>query len=262
MKWQIGLAALVLALTGCGGDDDEEPAAGPGAAESALPTPEGTSSDRSFDEAAASEAARGALLTISDFPSGWSTSEPDPETPEDEQFGAQLETCLGVPAGLLGDDREGSVSEDSLDFNSPDDIITVGSSVAIAQPGAMAEFFDVISGDKLAPCLAETMDSAVRAELEKNEDAALEDVTFDEAQVGQLSLPTFGDESVPLRATLSVSAAGLSFDVIIDLLFIRDGNNGAFLTFEGAGSAVPAELEEKYAGIVESRLAELADRSA
>src|SRR4051794_21698446 len=155
-----GTAALALLMGGCA--DDSDPTDARGSSETSGPFNAGaspsTSSDSFFDKAAASSAAKSALLVIGDFPAGWASTTPEADEEGDQAFQEKFTDCLKAPDDLFSDNSPGSTSEDSLDFNSPDENTTISSSVSIAVPGKMRQFFELIKGDTVNPCLAQVLD--------------------------------------------------------------------------------------------------------
>ncbi|MBA3745068.1 hypothetical protein [Sporichthya sp.] len=254
MFGRIGVVALALMLGGCADGDDDSDAAlpvEPGATSSGK-----AASDSSFDKDAARALAKSALFVIGDFPAGWGATPADPDTEDGEELQKQLSECLDAPSNLFGEGADG-VSEDSSDFNSPDEATTVSSSVSVAAPGRMRQFFDVMKGENVSGCLSEAMNAAVQAELKKSKDETTKDMTFEKPKVGQLSFPTLGDETVPLRVSMTASYAAFSFDFYLDLIYIRSGDNGVSVTFEGTDRPVSIETEQQYAEIAAERLAGL-----
>lgn len=256
MRRQAAAIVLALVLAGCANNGDDTDSSSPPGESQATTPDRSIPSSSNFDTTAAKAAAKSALLVIGDFPAGWGATPADPDTPESEELQNKLSECLKAPSNLFGDGSDG-VSEDSPDFNSPDEDTTVGSSVSVAAPGKMRQFFDIMKGENVSGCLAEVMNSAVQAELEKSDDETLKDVKFEKPKVGQLSFPNLGDETVPFRVSMTASYAALSFDFYLDLIYIRSGDNGVSVSFEGTGRPVDIKIEQQYAELAAERLAKL-----
>ncbi len=165
MFWRVGAVALALMLGGCADGEDDSGGASP--VEPGATSSSKAASDSSFDKDAARALAKSALFVIGDFPAGWGATPADPDTSEGEELQKQLSECLDAPSNLFGKGSDG-VSEDSSDFNSPDENTTVSSSVSVAAPGRMRQFFDVMKGENVSGCLSEAMNAAVQAELKKS----------------------------------------------------------------------------------------------
>lgn len=254
-------ALLALMMAGCGGGEKADAAAPAGQSGSSTTTDAASPSTSSFDIAAAKSKAKSANLVIGDFPAGWAAAPREADDEDDAKVGKQFADCLNVPVALFdGKDDADSVSVDSPDFNSPDKETTISSSVAIASSGRMTEYFNIMKGENVSACLNATMDAAMKAAL-KEEDMP-DGVKFDTPKVGQLSFPTYGDESVPFRVSMSASYMGLNFDFFLDMLYIRAGDSGVFLTFEGTDKPVSIETEQQYAQLVADRLASLSSATS
>lgn len=245
-----GLAAaillpLVVAACGGGGGSASHPA-------SASPT----SSGPPFPKAAAQAAARAALLTISDFPSGWSTSKNDSQSNDssDKKFQQQLADCLHAPPGLLGHDEANSADADSPDFDSPDGDTTISESVSISQSHRVEQLFSILEQDNATDCFATTVNAVLKKELAKSNDPNVKQATLGTAQVGRLSTGHYGDDTVGMRTTVPVEVKGLTLKVYLDLLFIRHANAVADLDFESEGTPIDPSTTDRYARLAAEKL--------
>lgn len=248
-----GLAAAILVplvVAGCGGGKSSA---------SHSPTASPTSSEPSIPKAAASTAATQALLTINDFPSGWSTSKDDPDSNDssDKKFDTQLADCLHAPVGLLHSGGTDSVDADSPDFNSPDGNTTISESISIAQSSRVKQLFSVLHQDNAVSCVSTTVNAYVKEELAKSNDPDVKQAKFGQIEVGQLSTGHYGDDTVGMRATLPIEVQNLTLHVYLDLLFLRHANAAAFLTFESEGTPVAATDTSKYAQLATEKLSRI-----
>jgi hypothetical protein len=240
------LVAALLTISGCGGSNG-----GPSSTQPQL-TPTGSP----FPRAAAQRAAREALLTISDFPSGWSANRDKSDDADNEKFSQQLSTCLHAPAGLLGHESSEAVSEDSPSFDPPDGGDTsINETVAISRLTRVQQLLRVLQQSNATDCLASTLNSFIKTQVAKSDDPDVRAATIGDVEVGQVSFPTYGDESVPMRATIPVSGNGLTIKVYVDVLFVRHQNAVIIMTFEASGSPVDAEVEQKFAKVAADKLA-------
>jgi hypothetical protein len=239
---------LPLVVAGCSGG-------GAGSSASSSAPSARTSSGPPFPKAAAQAAAQQALLTISDFPAGWSTSKDDSaDDNSDKRFDQQLADCLHAPAGLLHSGGAQSADADSPDFDSPDGDTTISESVSVAQSDRVDQLFTVLKQDNATDCISTTVNAYLKDQLAKTDDPDVKDATIGHVEVGQLSAGHYGDDTVAMRATLPVSAKGLTLKVYLDLLFIRHANSSAFLTFVNEGTPVDPATTDKYAQLATDKL--------
>ena len=241
--------AALLAGSACSSDEDAPTPAPSAGAVTSSPTP----SSLPFDRAAAEIAAKAGLLTLADFPSGW-TAAPTEDDDDGDEFAEAMQDCLGTDSAFFTDDPADSVSQDSLEFSSPDEALTISNSVIVAREDRLTEFFDVLAVDKLPVCLARVIDEVVAPQVLAEQDPGGTQITFSPARVTRISFPTLGDQTVPLRAKLTAAAEGLAFDVFLDLVFIRTGNAATSVTFEAAGLAMPSDIAERYARLAAERI--------
>lgn len=250
-----GLAAAVLLplviATGCGGSSSS--GGGP-ASQSGSATP--TSSGPAFPKAAASSAARSALLTISDFPSGWSTSKDDSASNDssDKKFQQELADCLHAPAGLLGHDEANSADADSPDFDSPDGNTTISESVSVSQSDRVDQLFSILKQDNATDCFSTTVNAYLKEEFAKTDDPDVKQATLGNIEVGRLSTGHYGDDTFGMRTTVPVEVKGLTLKVYLDLLFIRHANAVASLDFESEGTPIDTSTTDRYARLATEKL--------
>lgn len=241
---------LPLIVAGCGGGGS----ASSGASSSGSSDTH-TSSGPPFPKAAAQTAAQQALLTISDFPSGWSTSKDGSgNDSSDKKFDQKLADCLHAPAGLLGQGGANSADADSPDFDSPDGDTTISETVSVAQADRVDQLFTVLKQNNATECLSTTFNDYLKQELAKTNDPEVKQATIGQIQVGQLSTGHYGDDTVAMRATLPVTAKGLTVNVYLDLLFVQHDNAVASLTFESEGTPVDSPTTDKYAQLATDKL--------
>jgi hypothetical protein len=251
-----GLAVAILlpvVVAGCGGGSSK------GGLASHSPNASATSSKPSIPKAAASAAATQALLTISDFPTGWSTSKDDSDSNDssDKKFDKQLADCLHAPVGLLDSGGTDSVDADSPDFDSPDGNTTISESISIADSSRVNQLFSVLHQDNAVSCVSTTVNAYVKEELAKSDDPDVKQAKFGDVEVGQLSTGHYGDDTVGMRANLPIQVQGLTLHVYLDLLFVRHANTAAFLTFESEGTPVASADTDKYAQLATDKLSRI-----
>lgn len=246
------VVVTLFVLTGCGGSGSGGTETSPGANDS---TPSGPP----FPLAAAQQAARQALLSIGDFPSGWSTSKDKSNDDNSKKFVQQLSSCLHAPRGLLGRGHTDAASEDSPDFDSPDGgDTTVSETVSVSRLVKVQQLLRVLQQTNATDCFASALNVYIKTQVANSSDPDVRAATVGDVQVGQVSFPTYGEESVPMRASIPVSANGFSTKVYVDLLFVRHANAVAILSFEATGTPVDADTEQKYAKIAADKLSSVA----
>ncbi len=234
------VVAGVTGVAGCGGSGS---AAGASAKA-------GADTRSSAQLAADRKLARGALLTLSDFPEGWE-AKPSDDAEGSDKFADELADCLDVPAALLGGDDDDSV--DSPDFESPDNK-QVSNSVAVAPTTDLAaQVFDILQQPNATRCFGRALDDELRYSMEHDQDAP-NNLELGKVSMGELNLPRYADESVAFRATVPVSAEGINVDVYVDLVFMRHGRVASFVSFLDLLSPFPLDQAKHYAGLAAERL--------
>lgn len=270
MRTAVGLTfAIGLALSACGssGGDAETSSSATNAEPedvdiSSLSTdpttsePSPSSDAPATSESSASEqdldadlvAAQAAVLTLADFPSGWSelATSDDASDAQDELNRARAECFGGSSEGLL----EGDARAETDEFVSPDEVTVSQVVLVTASDDEAVALFEGFVEPEVPTCLAEVYNDQID-NLLADAPAGTE---VGEITVGALNVTPVGDEATALRVTVPVSADGLSVEVVLDLVLTRSGRTLSGLSFESTFAPVPIELLEEYSGLAASRL--------
>jgi hypothetical protein len=227
-------AVVLLAAPACGGngggDDGDDTAAG-----SAI-VPE------------AQERAESIVLKLADFPDGWRAS-----APEDEGGQEEFNKCMGVDLSELtkiGD-------ADSQDFAMGES--TQAQSTAVIYESdqqaedAISEAAAGMSGSAAEDCFQDVVEEALKDE---------KGFKLGEVDVGELSFtPPDVDEAkawqivIPVEIT-SGAAEGLSPDVYIELVALREGDTVASVRTQDVLTEFDSELRNQLVQTVADRMSE------
>ncbi len=244
--------AATLLIAACGSDSDDTGAgAGPATEENTVAettpdttvettpsTTEPTVDDTTTTEAPAQDAAAdtaaaaAALLTLADFPEGW-TEAPSAGTTE---IADRLAECLGVDSLTSN-----AASAASADFSSPDGALVVSQSIGVTPTEQDARF--VLAGltnPDVPECLA-----AAYNELG-------EGTTLGEATASRLAVGAAGDATQAIRVEFP-TADGAS-TITVDHVVSRSGRSISVLTFEGRAEATAVETIDSITEPTASRL--------
>ena len=223
------LAPLVLALLATCGDDTRDEAA---------------------YHQAAQQAVRDAVLTVDDFPRGWTPSEIGPEALADLQLTGDCAPLNAHGAGFPGEVASG----DSEPMTGPSNEEMVNTVSAFTDtPAAEAA---VRQADGLVLQCTDQIGEALKRAIEvAARDLGVDDVILDiNGRVEPGSFTKFGDETVAyvLRADISTLFGG--YDVNGKILIIRDGPLTGVLIYAILGDFDPGD-EESLAGLLAGKLA-------
>ncbi len=230
----LGIAGAV-ALAGCGSSRSNTSS-----------TPAGAAHASSAPSARA--IAQHALLRISDFPSGW-VATPTRRRSSQPTLSAEVAACLHIPASEVA---RPSDEVRSPRFHGPRGQ-SVGSSADVAATEARARrSISLVARPGATACLASAFDRSVREGLGSGR---LAGVSIGRAAVRTLPMPRVGDESVALRITIPLAAAGRRLPVIVDGIELRVGRADASITTMALGAPPPQATDLHLAGLVATRLA-------
>ena len=244
-------ATLALSLVAaCGGSDGEsEPSATDAATELTTPVeddaPVATDAPAQDVDADAA-AAEAALLTLSDFPAGWSEA---PDT-ADEELREGTTECFGPDAVEL---RNGEAQASTSVFADPQDESRVDQTVTVAPTLESAEaYMAAASADGVAECLTTVFRERLPEVLAGDE--ATQSVEVGEVVVGALNVGPIGEETFAYRITSPLTNQGLSVDVVLDFVSVRVGRSAAGINFVSQGDPQPIERITEYTTLAASRL--------
>lgn len=199
-------------------------------------------------------AAEAALLTIEDFPAGW-TEVPDAErTPLAIESQRRIAECAGGEGDRLLD--LGGALAESGNFTGPDNQI-VEESVAIVDETTATDMFARFTAPGVGDCFADAMQQAIDAVITSPSDPTETfpaDTMLGTVTVDPLEVPTAGDESAGYRITVPLTTQGISFEITLDAIVIRSGGALAGVSFQSAPDPFPTEDVDHYVELAAERL--------
>jgi hypothetical protein len=185
------------------------------------------------------------VLSISDFPAGWSTSEDESDDDDSTALQEQLSDCLGAPPDLIGGDRA-AAHEESPNFDSPDGNTTISETLGVDRMERVDQVFAVLHQSNLTDCMTEALSAYMEKVIADSDDPDLQTANLGDVEVGQLSTGHYGDDTVAIRATVPLEVGGFSTSVYLDVLYVRYANAVANLFFEGVGTPVDPQTTAQF----------------
>lgn len=219
-----GLALFGVVVVACGGGDSE----------STPPTNTPAEATIAHSEDALAESL---LLTIADFPTGW-TETPDDESDDGDSSG--LDKC-SVKEKLSG----GTGTASTGDFSK-------------GNSGSVTQLVAVYATDEAAKAATPALESFFDCLVRVINDGAMntDDVKFKDATRGVLSMPSIGEQMSASRITFEGKQNGvnLTIDAYIDLITVRQGR---FVTFMFAFDVISPFPPETLADVTAKAVAKL-----
>lgn len=187
-------------------------------------------------------AAEAALLTLVDFPEGW-TQTADEGTGNIED---RLAECIGVDSLTSAD-----ASATSGTFTNPDGTLVVSETVAVTATERDARFVMAsITNPDVPDCLAAAYDELGADALGAG--AVAEGATLGSATATRLAVGAAGDATQAIRVQIPVTDG--SSTVTVDHVIARSGRSIAALTFEGRSEPTAVETIDAITEPAASRL--------
>lgn len=176
------------------------------------------------DVEADAQAAAAALLTLGDFPEGWT------EAPAEGDAASEISARLAECAGLEGLTPTGAQATTG-DFANADGALVVEETVGITATERDARLVNAsVSPPDVAECLAAAYSELGAAALSPG-------AVPDGAEIGVVTATRFavgsvGDATQAIRLSIPVTAAGTASTVTVDHVLIRSGRSVALVSFE------------------------------
>jgi len=254
----VAALAGTLLIAACGSDSDDS-TDGPATTVTETTTPETTSdttpetTEAAVDDTTTTEApsqdveadtaaAEAALLTLADFPDGWTEAPSDAGTDVEDR----LAECIGVDSLTSAD-----ASATSADFFSPDGNLVVVESVGVNATERDARFVLAgITDPEVPACVAAAYTELGAAALGTG--AVADGASIGEVTASRLAVGAAGDATQAIRVEI-VLADGSS-TITVDHVVARSGRSIAALTFEGRAEPTAVETIDSITEPAASRL--------
>ena len=198
------------------------------------------------DVAADTAAAQASLLTLAEFPEGWSETSADGDGMSEIE--AALTECVGVE-GLTSSPAQATTGN----FSSPDGSLIVNESVNVqaTEQDARMVIASLTNPDVL-DCVAGAYTELGAAALTAGaiaDGAVIGDITANRLAVG-----TAGDATQAIRVVIPVTSGDATTQLTVDTVVVRAGRSLASTAFEGRLEATPVETIDPIIAAAASRL--------
>ena len=250
-----------LLIAACGSDDDgastntavAETAVTDTTSDTTPDTTDATTEDTTVstdaatqDVAADTAAAQASLLTLAEFPEGWSEASADGD--EVSEIEAALAACVGV------EDLTSSPAQATTgNFSSPDSSLIVNESVSVqaTEQDARMVIASLTNPDVL-DCVAGAYTELGAAALTAG--AVAEGAVIGDITASRLAVSTAGDATQAIRVVIPVTSGDATTQLTIDQVVVRAGRSLASIAFEGRLEATPVETIDAIIAAAASRL--------
>ena len=195
------------------------------------------------DVEADTAAAQGALLTLADFPEGWS------EASAADGAGTEIDGRLAECVGVDGSEAVAATA----DFSSPDGSIVAAQSVDVQATERDARLVIAqLTNPEVPECVAAAYAELGAAALSAG--AIAEGATIGEVTTTRLAVGAAGDATQAIRVVIPVTSGEATAQVTVDQVFVRSGRSLATISFESSLEATPVETIDAITTAAASRL--------
>ena len=217
---------LATALAGCGGSSKAK------SAPTTVPSP---AKDRATAESL--------VLHQTDFPSGWA-GKPHQSDASDARIAKQLSTCVGA-----SDPSTQTAKVDRPDVDKGGAEVSTSAAFA-ASAAAFAKDSAALRSAKYTSCLKTLFATELQAQISKSTPG----VTISNLNLQKVSTPTYGDVTVELRLSMTITGGAQTAKLYIDDISYGKDRAEVDLTFSNTGAPFDATLEKS---LVEKAVAKL-----
>jgi hypothetical protein len=210
----------------------------------------GGSSSKS-DPAADLSLAKGAVLTATDAPAGYTASPHQSSADMPEPVKRDFANCVHADTTVFDTDKD-SQNADGPDFKDNNGG-SIENSIEIAKAkSTIDKGVKTMQAANVSDCLGKLFDTAIKAEVQKDPNAGT--ATFGTVTVAPLTVSGVGDRALAFRGTIPVSAAGQSTVFYFDVLLVQRGRAGITLSAFRTGTPPDQALETQLASKMVGRL--------
>jgi hypothetical protein len=184
------------------------------------------------------------LLTINDFPPGW-TESPRASSSGDTNLNGYGKTCMALQKTADAAKKLRTASGKSPNFKQGSfDQVSNDTSTYRTAAGAKAAL-SVFKRSEIGSCLEKFFRDQVNKQAQSG-------ITYT-ASIGRLSVPQAGDDTVGYEIAITVSGKGLTLHLNLDLQLVLVGRAGLTFQFEGQGTS-PMIANQPLVQMVVSRV--------
>lgn len=208
-----------------------------------------TSTTAKPNPAADKTRAESEVLTAADLPAGW-VGKPHVADPDSNAENQKLSQCVGAL-----DPAEQIVDVNGDDFDMAADEISSDAAVVDTRAHFLSDS-SALKGPKLISCTQTILSADLPKTLAKSDPG----VTIHDLKMSRLSSPTYGEITVGLRASMTLTGpTGTTVQLFIDEYEFGAGRDEVTVSFDGERVPVDAALEHS---IVQKAAAKLGKTSA
>jgi hypothetical protein len=213
--------AVLLTLPACGGGNNAS-------------SPSTTTSTTVPDAATDAATARSLLLVGSDLPVGWKSSPHPEDTAEDKEFDQAIADCIG-----LSDPKRATADIQSPDFELGD--ASVGSSANLTATRAdFEQDVAALNSPKYVACSDQLFEEELKRQFAEDVPGA----TIDDVNVARVESPTYGEVTVALKGTVTISASDRTVTMYVSDYAYGQGRSEVDVSFFNVGAPFDPALEK------------------
>jgi hypothetical protein len=175
--------------------------------------------------------AKGSVLVIGDFPSGWRTQRASNKAADEAQ--AQTPECKNYVRARKK--ARSNPHVDAPEFAQGDQMYVDNTVLVFADEQAAKTAAQTFTGNEYKTCLSKSTKKVVEARLNKRS------VKFDDVKVdvGDLSADQAGDATTAQQAVVTVTQGSSTLTLYADLEVVRIGRALAFFSFQNSSTQFP-----------------------
>jgi hypothetical protein len=189
-----------------------------------------------------------ALIGLSDLPSGWASRGTAAAPTHVSPWSPQLATCVGVSSRITA---LAPTKVDSPDFTSANRLLAVEDSVSVYPSAALARAqYAAMASTRTAACMSRVSGSALQSSMQRE---AGNTTTVGDVSFAGLPVRAAAHHFAGFIVTIPLARAGRELTVTSTQVDFVSGPFLHQITFNGNGTAFPAQLEEQLLATAQAR---------
>ncbi len=187
-------------------------------------------------------AARGAtaLLQVTDLPAGWTSGQTPSAPTKATPWSSKMAACIGIPPKVAA---VAPTKVDSPDFTSADKVYAVEDSVSVFPSTSMAEAeYAAMADARTVGCMNSVAGQTLQATMQKDAGSG---TTVGSVSFRALPVGAAAEHFAGFTVSIPIARGGRLLMVTSTQVDFVDGALVHQVTFNGNGTAFPAQLEEE-----------------
>lgn len=196
-----------------------------------------------------------ALLTLDDFPEGWTATPQGPDSEENDELDARVDDCLGLGPDSVTRQID-DLDVESPEFESPDGSLGVEHSVVVVADEATAlQAMAEVTDPDVPGCLVKIFGEFFEEQMaDPDQDDFPPGTELGEIYAQPLEIGAEPDVAGATRFVIPITDGDVTLTLVFETWYVRQGRALAQVEFRSVDDIFPIDGVESLIGTVAARL--------